>query len=203
VKTVNFEKSKITPSKIVCVGRNYVEHIRELNSEIADNMVVFIKPNSAIGNQLVSYDREAIHYEGEICFLVEDHKFVAVAFGLDLTKRALQFKLKEKGLPWERAKTFDGAALFSDFVPIDKIKPDLTLELDGNGKKLQSGNVMQMIYKPDQILEEIESFLTLNDGDIVMTGTPKGVGEIEKRGVYEGRILNGKELLISAKWKAQ
>ncbi|MCF7911898.1 MAG: fumarylacetoacetate hydrolase family protein [Candidatus Cloacimonetes bacterium] len=202
MKTVNFGKRKITPSKIVCVGRNYVEHIRELNSEIPESMVLFIKPNSAIGHQLISYDREAIHYEGEICFLVEDHKFVAVAFGLDLTKRTLQSKLKGKGLPWERAKAFDGAALFSDFVPIDEIKPELTLELDGNGKTLQSGNVQQMIYKPDQILQEIESFLTLNDGDIVMTGTPQGVGEVEKSGVYEGRILNGKELLVSAYWKA-
>ncbi|MCF7793311.1 MAG: fumarylacetoacetate hydrolase family protein [Candidatus Cloacimonetes bacterium] len=202
MKTVKFGKRNITPSKIVCVGRNYVEHIKELSNEIPENMVLFIKPNTSIADQLVSYVWEPIHYEGEICFLIENDEFVAVAFGLDLTKRGLQSKLKGKGLPWERAKAFDGAALFSEFVPIDEIKSNLTVELDVNGETMQSGNVLQMIYKPDQILEEIQSFITLNDGDIVMTGTPNGVGVVEKRGVYEGRILKGKELLVSAKWKA-
>lgn len=202
MKTIKFGKKKITPSKIVCVGRNYVEHIKELSNEVPENMVLFIKPNSAISEQLISYHWEPVHYEGEICFLVNNEEFVAVAFGLDLTKRGLQSKLKGKGLPWERAKAFDGAALFSDFVPLDKIESQLTIELDVNGETIQNGNVLQMIYKPDQILEEVKSFLTLNDGDIVMTGTPKGVGVVEKRSIYEGKIFNGKKLLVSAKWKA-
>ncbi len=202
MKTVKYGKKEITPTKIVCVGRNYVEHIKELSNETPENMILFIKPNAAISDQLISYHWEPVHYEGEICFLYEAEKFTAVAFGLDLTKRGLQSQLKGKGLPWERAKAFDGAALFSEFVPIDEIKADLTMELSVDGETVQSGNVLQMIYKPDQILSEIRTFLTLNDGDIVMTGTPKGVGVVEKLSVYEGRILSGKDLLVSAKWKA-
>jgi len=121
MKTVNFNGREVTPSKIVCIGRNYVEHIEELGNEIPSSMVIFMKPNSAIKSKLISNDVEPIHYEGEISFMMLDGKIRGVGFGLDLTKRGLQSKLKAKGLPWERAKAFDGAAVFSDFV---KFKDD-------------------------------------------------------------------------------
>src|SRR6187401_2848464 len=106
----------VYPSKILCVGRNYVAHIRELGNDVPDTMVVFNKPNSAITGTLRSrIGDEALHYEGELAFAVKKGKLVAVGFGLDLTRRGLQTALKEKGLPWERAKAFDGAALFSEF----------------------------------------------------------------------------------------
>ena len=108
---------EIFPSKVVCIGRNYMEHIKELNNEIPEDMVFFIKPNSAISNKLVfPKNQNSCHYEAEISFLIEDNKITAVAFGLDLTLREVQNKLKEKGLPWERAKAFDGAAVFSKFI---------------------------------------------------------------------------------------
>jgi len=194
---------EITPSKIVCVGRNYVEHIKELGNEIPENMVLFMKSNSSISEELISGTNEPIHFEGEICFLYEQGKFSAVGFGLDLTKRELQSRLKSKGLPWERAKAFDGAALFSKFVNILEISQNLSVELEIDGEIVQRGSIEQMIYKPDQILAEIQTFLTLNDGDIVMTGTPKGVGVVNKGSVFVGRILENGEILTSAKWIAK
>jgi len=203
MKKINFENKELIPSKIVCVGRNYVEHIKELGNEIPGNMVLFMKPNSAISDALISGIEEPIHFEGEICFLFENGKFSAVAFGLDLTKRELQNNLKSKGLPWERAKAFDRAALFSKFVEIDEISSDLKIELEIDGKLVQSGNIQQMIYKPEQILAEIQSFISLIDGDIVMTGTPKGVGIVKQGSVFIGRILGNGEIITKEGWIAK
>ena len=201
MKKIYIENKEIIPSKIICVGRNYVEHIKELGNEIPENMVLFMKPNSAISDELFSGNTEPIHFEGEICFLYEKGRFSAVAFGLDLTKRELQNKLKSKGLPWERAKAFDGAAIFSKFVKISEIITDLLIELEIDGKLVQSGSIQQMIYKPDQILAEIQTFISLNDGDIVMTGTPKGVGVVNKDSIFVGRILEDSKILTSGKWQ--
>lgn len=202
VNTINFADKKIIPSKVVCIGRNYVDHIRELGNEVPDDMVVFNKPNSAISTELHAFHQEQLHYEGELCFLVEGGKFVAVGFGLDLTKRELQSKLKAKGLPWERAKAFNGAAVLSDFVAIDGIDDSLSLELCINGEVIQAGGVELMMYKPKQILQELSSFIELADGDIVMTGTPKGVGMIQQGATFEGRILLNKKVLLTTTWQA-
>ncbi|MGB1110283.1 MAG: fumarylacetoacetate hydrolase family protein [Gammaproteobacteria bacterium] len=192
----------IAPSKIVCVGRNYVAHIEELGNEVPENMVLFCKPNSAIGSELVAVRDEPLHYEGELCFMVLDGKLAAVGFGLDLTKRGLQSKLKEKGLPWERAKAFDGAALFSEFVPVDSVDPTLNFELSLDGVSTQRGNLDLMIYKPDQVLAEVSAFMSLNDGDIIMTGTPKGVGEVRSGTRFEGRVMAGDSELVSVAFTA-
>lgn len=202
LKPIQYDNQPVFPSKIVCIGRNYVEHIHELGNEIPQDMVVFIKPNSSISDGLISFQQEPLHYESEICFMVQNNQFVAVGFGLDLTKRTLQAALKSKGLPWERAKAFDGSAVFSPFQPISRINPTLSVTLHINGKPVQSGSVSQMIYKPDQILCELQSFMTLNDGDIVMTGTPKGVGVIKPGDVYHGAILEQDSTITEAEWKA-
>jgi len=204
MKTVILEHQSIVPSKIICIGRNYVEHIAELGNEIPDEMVVFNKPNSAISTELNSYHLEQLHYEGELCFLVTDGGFSAVAFGLDLTKRNLQSKLKAKGLPWERAKAFNGAAVFSEFVKVNmtEINDQLRLELSIDEKIVQSGSVQLMIYKPTEILAELKSYTELNDGDIVMTGTPKGVGAITKGARFKGRVFISNQELMSMDWVA-
>jgi 2-keto-4-pentenoate hydratase/2-oxohepta-3-ene-1,7-dioic acid hydratase in catechol pathway len=103
MKSIIVDNTQVIPSKIICIGRNYVDHIAELGNEVPDEMVVFIKPNSSIAEQLSSYHDEPLHYEGELCFVYQLGRFSAVGFGLDLTKRQLQSKLKAKGLPWERA----------------------------------------------------------------------------------------------------
>jgi 2-keto-4-pentenoate hydratase/2-oxohepta-3-ene-1,7-dioic acid hydratase in catechol pathway len=200
--TIAFNKGLITPSKIVCIGRNYVAHIVELGNEIPDDMVVFNKPNSAIGTTLHSSRGEPLHYESELCFIVQSGGLSAVGFGLDLTKRTLQSKLKGKGLPWERAKAFDGSVLFSTFVPLPEDIETLSLLLRVDGKLRQTGGTPLMMYKPATILSELSKFMTLEDGDVVMTGTPSGVGQVVTGENFEGKVLSGDEELLSHSWTA-
>ena len=203
MKTVLVDNEQYTPSKILCVGRNYVEHIEELGNEVPENMVVFNKPNSSIAAELFSYIDEPLHYEAEICFLVKNQRFYGVGFGLDLTKRALQSQLKSKGLPWERAKAFHHSAKFSRFVPLHGIDVnELEVELFINSMRMQLGGTQQMIYKPDVILAELLSYTDLEDGDVVMTGTPKGVGEIMAGDRFLGRIKQADVTLIEVEWVA-
>ncbi len=202
MKTIIVDDRVISPSKIVCCGRNYVEHIKELGSEVPEEPVVFMKPNSAISEQLHSFLQEPLHYEGELSFLFEDGRFSAVGFGLDITKRTLQNKLKSKGLPWERSKAFDGSALFSKFIGIDQVSQNLSLELSINGKVVQSGNIGLMMYKPDDILLDVLKFISLDNGDIVMTGTPKGVGLINSGDLFYGKVVDNGSLLTSREWVA-
>ncbi len=197
-----FEKREIIPPKIVCVGRNFVEHISELGNEVPEEMVIFAKPNSAIGRELqATHAADELHYEGELCFLIENGQFSAIGFGLDLTKRNLQKKLKEKGLPWERAKSFNGAALFSQFVKMPDTLENISFELNINNKNCQSGTIHKMIYKPLDILKEITTFMDLNDGDIIMTGTPGGVGPVSRGDVFTGLLKEAGTLMISAEWR--
>ena len=187
-------------NKIVCVGRNYVEHIKELNNEIPNEPVYFMKPLSSVSDEILLPGYSPMHYEGEICFLMGD--VLKVGFGFDFTLREIQSKLKQKGLPWERAKAFKGAAVFSEFVEFEDINT-LGLEVYKNGELVQKADVGLMMYKPEFLFEDIERIFGLNSGDIVMTGTPKGVGIVNKGDEFEGRILEGKKVLVSKKWKVK
>ncbi len=210
MKTISINGKAVAPSKIVCIGRNYVGHITELGNEIPKEPVVFLKPNSAIGESLQAFHQEPLHYEGELCFVYGQGRFLAVGFGLDLTKRGLQGDLKAKGLPWERAKAFDGAAVFSGFVALKKetcleglgSEIELKLELYINGKLTQCGGISLMIYKPDNILSKLQKFITLEDGDVVMTGTPEGVGQIVPGDEFVGKVLQGEKVLVQGRWLA-
>lgn len=196
------ENSEIFPSKVVCIGRNYIEHIKELNNEVPEDMVFFIKPNSAISDKLVfPKNQNSCHYEAEISFLIEDNKISAVAFGLDLTLREVQSKLKEKGLPWERAKSFDGAAVFSKFVSFDGNISKLGIELYINGELKQKGDYSLMINKPNEIISDARTFLSFEDGDILMSGTPSGVGKFSIGDEFVGKILLDNEIIIECDFK--
>lgn len=200
MKTVVVDGKRVAPSKVVCVGRNYVEHIQELNNEMPTSMVVFMKPNSAVSEVLVS-GKNPLHYEGEISFLIKQGRVSAVGFGLDLTNRIVQNELKEKGLPWERAKAFDGAGVFSSFVSIDESEVEkLSMQLWINGVLTQEGGIGLMIHKPLDIIEEINSFSSLIDNDIVMSGTPKGVGSFKSGDIFVGKIFVGKKEVLSKEW---
>jgi 2-keto-4-pentenoate hydratase/2-oxohepta-3-ene-1,7-dioic acid hydratase in catechol pathway len=204
MKSIIVDNEIIIPSKIICIGRNYVDHILELGNEIPDEMVVFNKPNSAISTELLSHHQEQLHYESELCFIIKSGQIFAVGFGLDITKRVLQGKLKAKGLPWERAKAFNGSAVFSDFVLIEQaqINETLSLKLSINEELVQIGSVELMMYKPVAILAELKTYTDLNDGDIIMTGTPKGVGFIVKGTCFKGRVFSGEKEIVSACWTA-
>ncbi len=176
MRKVLFQEHFITPCKIVCIGRNYVEHIQELANEIPDEPVYFIKPNSAISETIIY--RDGLHYEGEITFLIQKKRIVGAGVGLDLTLRDVQSRLKAKGLPWERAKAFRGSAVLSPFVPIDSWE-GLAIEVYKNGDLVQQGGVDLMLYKPDFLVADMDRIFGLDDGDVVMSGTPKGVGSVK------------------------
>jgi len=202
MRSVIFNGQAVRPGKVICVGKNYAAHIAEMESVPAEEMVVFMKPNSSIGDTLMAEIGEPIHYEGEICLLIERGEAVGVAFGLDLTKRATQSTLKAAGLPWERSKAFNGSALFSEFVTAPEDLNKLGVELLVNEVLRQKGDVSLMLYPPSVILEELKHFLTLEDFDIVMTGTPAGVGPVRAGERFRGRVLNGETELIGQEWLA-
>jgi 2-keto-4-pentenoate hydratase/2-oxohepta-3-ene-1,7-dioic acid hydratase in catechol pathway len=202
MKTITCNNITITPSKVVCIGRNYVEHIKELNNEMPESMVVFNKPNSAISNTLY-FVNDSCRFEAEICFLIKEGEISGVGIGLDLTKADVQKYLKEKGLPWERAKGFDRSAVLSDFVPLEVPIESLSMTLHVNTKLQQHATYDLMIYKPLGMIEEIKSFMHLEDGDIIMSGTPKGVSNYKLGDRFTCKLYSGDEMLLETQWIAQ
>lgn len=203
MNSVIVDNTKVIPNKVVCIGRNYVEHIRELNNEIPDDMVMFNKPNSAISDILNSFHQEPLHYEAELCFLIKNGCYYAVGLGLDLTKRSLQSQLKAKGLPWERAKAFDHSAVFTPFVSLQGISIDtLSFQLLINGQQVQEASIALMMYSPEVIRKALLEYTQLQDNDIVMTGTPKGVGQVESGSEFELLLFSADTLLMKHKWVA-
>ena len=199
---IQFNGKPVRPGKVICVGKNYAAHISEMDSVPAENMVVFMKPATSIGTELHAVLDEPLHYEGEICLLVQHDNIAGIGFGLDLTKRKTQSKLKAAGLPWERSKAFTGSALFSEFVQAPEDLSQLGLELRINDALRQKGDVSLMLYPLAVILEELRQFLTLEDGDIIMTGTPAGVGPVQSGECFDGRVLAGEQVLARAVWQA-
>ncbi|HIP59668.1 MAG TPA: FAA hydrolase family protein [Campylobacterales bacterium] len=202
MQIIQYLNETITPSKVICVGRNYVEHIKELDNETPDSMVLFNKPNSAISDTLY-YIQEDCRFEGEICFLIKDKKIEGIGFGLDLTKAGIQNKMKKKGLPWERAKGFDKSAVFSEFVKFDGNIKTLEMKLFINDILTQHATHDLMIYKPAKILSEISSFMSFEDGDIIMSGTPKGVATYKKKDIFMGEIYIDGKLIISKSFEVK
>lgn len=200
MNSVKLDQTDIYPSKVVCIGRNFVDHIAELGNEVPDEPVFFMKPNSAISQELHTHKTDPIHYESEITFSIMSGKLSGVGFGLDLTKREIQSKLKAKGLPWERAKSFDKSAVFSDFVTFNGDVNNLKLELYINNKLTQLATCELMMNKPDAILREATEFLTVIDGDLIMTGTPKGVGLLNPGDKFDGKIFDKEKLIIERTW---
>jgi len=201
MNSIIINEQEIFPSKVVCIGRNYIEHIKELNNETPEEMVFFFKPNSSV-SRILNFPKgnSSCHYEAEISFLMEENKISAVGFGLDLTLREVQSTLKKKGLPWERAKCFNGSAVFSKFVNFNGSINDLELELYINGELKQKGGVTLMINKPIAIIDEVLTFSSFEDGDILMTGTPKGVGNFVEGDIFEGKIYENGKLLVEQRF---
>lgn len=202
MRTILCNETFVVPSTLFCVGRNYAEHIQELGNETPEAPVFFFKPNSTLAETLhVSCQDEPIHYEAEIVFVVGDEGYKAVGVGLDLTKRALQSTLKAKGLPWERAKAFRGAALVSPCVAFTCIAA-LRLELWINNVLVQEGGVEMMLYKPEPLLEELRTFVDVSEHDLVFTGTPKGVGVVHVGDLFVAKLYEEKCLLVEQTWRA-
>lgn len=200
MKKIESTGQYIIPSKVVCIGRNYVDHIKELNNELPEQAVIFVKPNSAITDVIQSNAEQPIHYEAEISFVIENNKMTEVGIGLDLTKRDLQNRLKAKGLPWERAKGFDKSAVFSQFICFDGDVKALSMQLLINGIEVQYANYDLMIHKPAEIIAEVAAFMSFTDGDILMTGTPKGVGLVIQGDQFVARLYCADNLLLEQQW---
>ena len=197
--------------KIICIGRNYIEHAKELNNPVPKEPVFFLKPDSAIlrnGSDFFYPDFSTdIQYELEIVVKINrlgksigeqfaNRYYDEIGLGIDFTARDLQQKCKEKGLPWEIAKAFDQAALVGDFVAKTDL-PDINsipFELKINGETRQNGNSQEMIFSIDKIIAYVSNFMTLKIGDLIYTGTPAGVGPVKKGDVLEG-FLNQVQML--------
>jgi len=202
MNTVIFDSKHATPSKVICIGRNYVEHINELGNDLPTEPVIFMKPNSAISDTLYFDPVDVIHYEGEFSFITENNQIVGVGFGLDLTKRDLQKTLQSKGLPWKRAKAFNRAAVFSEFVRFTGDVTTLSLRLTINDAVVQQVGVELMIFKPEVLLPEIIKSFRLEDGDIIMTGTSRGVGAYAQGDKFIGQVFSGGQCVTEYRWTA-
>lgn len=195
--------------KIIAVGRNYSAHAEELNNEVPEEPVIFLKPDTA----LLREDRDfyypkfskEIHYEVEIVLRVckegkhiakkfSSNYYDAIGLGIDFTARDLQTNLKEKGLPWELAKSFDHSAVISPFIPKKEIEnlQDLSFSLLKNRALVQEGNTKDMIFDFAALITHISKYITLRKGDLIYTGTPSGVGPVQIGDVLEGFIQKRK-----------
>ena len=199
--------------KIICIGRNYAKHAKELNNPIPTQPVVFLKPPSAllVNNKPLYYPEftKDLHYEGEIVLKIHrngkhiqpefaSRYYSEIAFGIDFTARDLQARCKEKGHPWEIAKGFDGSAAISEFIPLDGLDPsNLRFQLHKNGEVVQDGNTADMIFSFDHIIAYVSQFFRLQMGDFIYTGTPAGVGPVQIGDQIEG-FIEGRKLLSCA-----
>lgn len=197
--------------KIIAIGRNYAEHAKELNNPVPGNPVIFMKPDTALLRDNKPFYHpdfsEDVHYEIEIVLKINkegkhiSEKFAAgyfdeIALGVDFTARDIQQRHKEKGLPWELAKSFDHSAPVSGFVPKSQFADlrNLNFSLDINGQNRQSGNTSLMLFSFEYIIAFVSRYITLKKGDLIFTGTPQGVGKINIGDHLEGYIENQKML---------
>jgi len=202
--------------KIICIGRNYTDHIEELENERPTEPVVFLKPDTSILLKrqpfFIPDFSSDVHHEVEILVKINKvgkhiakkfaHKYYDdIGLGIDFTARDLQSKLKAKGLPWEKAKAFDGAAVLGEWLPKSNFKDlnNLNFSLKKNEDIVQSGNTSLMLWKIDEIIEYISKYFTLKIGDIIFTGTPAGVGKVVANDRLEGFIEDKQLFLITVK----
>ena len=203
--------------KIICVGRNYTEHIAELENEKPEDPVIFMKPDTSVLLKkqpfFIPDFSNDVHYEVEVLVKINKigkhiqekfaHKYYdEIGLGIDFTARDLQSKLKEKGLPWEKAKGFDGAAVIGEkWIKVQEISniDELDFSLQKNEEIVQQGNTSKMLWKIDELIAYISTYFTLKIGDVIFTGTPAGVGKVAEDDRLTGFIENQKIFSIKVK----
>jgi len=194
--------------KIICIGRNYAKHIEELANEKPAHPVVFLKPDSAIlpnkNPFFIPPFSNNVHYEVEVLVKINkvgrfiDAKFAhkyydEIGLGIDFTARDVQDECKEKGLPWEKAKAFDGSAVIGEFYPKEQFDlRNISFQLYKNNTLVQDGKSNAMLWKIDELIAYVSQYFTLKKGDIIFTGTPEGVGKVSENDVLKG-VLEGRE----------
>ena len=201
--------------KIICIGRNYAKHIEELANEKPDNPVVFLKPDSAILPRknpfFIPPFSNDVHYEVEVLIKINKvgkhidvkfaHKYYdEIGLGIDFTARDIQQHCKEKGMPWEKAKAFDGSAVIGEFYAKEEFDlKNVKFQLDKNGEIVQDGNTNAMLWKTDELISYVSQFFTLKKGDIIFTGTPAGVGKVVENDLLTGTIEGKQAFQIRVK----
>ncbi len=202
--------------KIICIGRNYTEHAKEMKSEVPTEPVFFLKPETALLKNSKDFYypdfTKDLHHEVEIVLKIcKNGKHIAEEFahtyyneigiGIDFTARDIQMKCKEKGLPWEKAKAFDDSAPVSHFVPKEKFASlsNISFNLNINGKLRQQGNTKDLIFSNEKVIAYVSKFITLKTGDLIFTGTPEGVSAVNIGDILEASIENQKLLTLNIK----
>jgi len=202
--------------KIICIGRNYSDHIKELSNDRPKDPIVFIKPDSSIiaknQNFVIPAFSDEIHHEVELVVKINKvGKYIDKSFsnkyynqiglGIDFTARDIQNKLKEKGHPWEKSKAFDNSCMVGDFINIEEIEniSNINFELKKNSKIVQSGNSSNMLWKIDEIISYVSQYFTLKIGDLIFTGTPSGVSKVTSGDCLEGFINSNKMFSLKIK----
>jgi len=193
--------------KIICIGRNYAAHAKELKNEVPDKPVIFLKPDTAILRDNKPFYipdwASEIHYETEVVFKIgKNGKYISeefalgyiseVSLGIDFTDRSLQSELKSKGLPWELSKGFDGSAVIGHFLKPDQLKDleNIEFRMEKNGEEVQNAHTSEMLFSIEKIIAFVSQYYTLKTGDLIFTGTPQGVGPIAKGDQLKGFIGN-------------
>ena len=194
--------------KIICIGRNYAEHAQELGNEIPDSPVIFMKPDTAVlkkgSDFYIPEFSDDVHYELEVVLKISkggkyiqeenaDKYYDEIGLGIDFTARDLQSQLKAKGLPWELSKGFDGSAVVSEFYKKEDFDmKNINFSLMKNKEEVQNGNTSLMIFSPEKIIAFVSQYFTLRVGDLIFTGTPKGVGKVSENDILEAFLENQK-----------
>ena len=196
--------------KIICIGRNYADHAKELKNEVPSEPVIFLKPDTALIPKrnafFIPEFTKDLHHELELVVRINrvgkhiEERFASryysqITLGIDFTARDVQKQCKEKGLPWEKAKAFDGSAPLGDWIDLDQRDiQNLNIELKKNGEVVQSGNTADMIFTVDRLIAEVSKYFTLKIGDVIFTGTPAGVGPVVANDLLEA-FLDGNKCL--------
>lgn len=194
--------------KIICIGRNYAEHAQELGNEIPESPVIFMKPDTAVlkkgSDFYIPEFSNDVHYELELVLRISkggkyiqennaDKHYDEIGLGIDFTARDLQSQLKAKGLPWELAKAFDGSAVVSEFYKKEDFDmKNINFSLLKNKQEVQNGNTSLMLFTPEKIITFVSQYFTLRVGDLIFTGTPKGVGKVAENDVLEAYLEDQK-----------
>jgi 2-keto-4-pentenoate hydratase/2-oxohepta-3-ene-1,7-dioic acid hydratase in catechol pathway len=201
--------------KIICIGRNYAKHIQELANERPESPVVFLKPDSSILPKnnpfFIPPFSNDVHYEVEVLVKINKvgkhiasrfaHKYYdEIGLGIDFTARDVQAHCKAKGLPWEKAKAFDGSAIVGQFFPKEEFDlENLSFQLSKNGEVVQDGNTKAMLWKVDELISYVSQYFTLKKGDLIFTGTPAGVGKVVENDELVGTIEGKRAFQIRVK----
>ena len=200
---MTLDNQAINIAKIICIGKNYTDHIKEMGDATPSEMVLFAKPVTSANTELI-LPKKSFRFEAEICLLMNEQKIIGIGIGLDMTLDEIQKDLKNNGLPWERSKGFKNSGIYSDFVSVSNIdQSQIELKFYVNDNLKQHAKSSQMVYSISHIVDECESVFGLNTYDIIMTGTPSGIDTLREGDKCRGELYHQGELVLQKEWVAK